>query len=528
MLWEGHAMGGMNRRLFLQASGCGALGLWLGGRMPSAGAAERPKFPNIVYILCDDLGYGDIKCLNPDGKIPTPTVDALAAQGTIFTDAHSGSAVCTPTRYGIMTGRYSWRTTLKSGVLYTNSPPLIPTDRLTVASMLKQRGYRTACIGKWHLGITFKTTDGQGQRVDNLVFSQPLKDGPNALGFDYCFGIPASLDMEDYYFIENDHVVQAPTKREERELGLRFHRPGLMAEDFTLEGVLPALTRHAVDVIDGHARDCAGDPLFLYMPLSAPHAPIVPNDEFKGRGNVGPYGDFVAEIDAAVAQVLDALDRNGMTDNTLVVFTSDNGFAPVADLDGLLAQGHDPSYVFRGMKADIFEGGHRIPFIARWPGRVAAGSTCRDTICLVDLMATAADITDFDVPDNAGEDSVSFLPALLAETPRAGREAVVHHSANGSFAIRQGKWKLIFCPDSGGWSKPTPKDAKNMDLPPIQLYDLEADIAEKNNVYAEHRDVVKRLTKLMKKYIRNGRSTPGRRRKNEGKTWMYRAKAAKK
>jgi arylsulfatase A len=308
---------------------------------------------------------------------------------------------------------------------------------------------------------------------------------------------------------------------------LRYHRRGLMAEDFTLEGVLPALTSHAVAVIDGHARDYAGKPLFLYLPLSAPHAPVVPNDEFKGRGNVGLYGDFVAEIDAAVAQVLEALDRNGMTDNTLVVFTSDNGFAPIADLDALLAQGHDPSYVFRGTKADIFEGGHRIPFIARWPGRAAAGTTCSDTICLADLMATAAEITDFDVPDNAGEDSVSFLPALLAKTPRTGREATVHHSSNGSFAIRQGKWKLIFCPDSGGWSYPTPKQAQTMDLPPVQLYDLEADIAEKNNVYAEHPDVVKRLTKLMKKYIKKGRSTPGKHQKNEGKIWMYRAEAAK-
>jgi len=520
-------MSRMNRRTFIKASGGGALALWLSGRMPAARAAEKPKFPNIVYILCDDLGYGDVKCLNTEGKIPTPTLDKLASQGVIFTDAHSGSAVCSPTRYGIMTGRYSWRSTLKSGVLYTNSPPLIPTDRLTVASLLKQRGYRTACIGKWHLGMGFKTTDGEVQRVKNLNFTEPIEGGPNALGFDYYFGIPASLDMEDYYFIEGNRVVQAPTQPVKGEEGLRYHRPGLMAEDFTLEGVLPALTRHAVGVIDGHARDYADKPLFLYLPLSAPHAPVVPNDEFKGRGNVGLYGDFVAEIDSAVAQMLEALDRNGMTDNTLVIFTSDNGFAPIADLDGLLAQGHDPCYVFRGTKADIFEGGHHIPFIARWPGRVAADSTCSDTICLADLMATAAEITDFDLPDNAGEDSVSFLPALLAQTPRPGREAIVHHSSNGSFAIRQGKWKLIFCPDSGGWSHPTPKEAKTMDLPPIQLYDLEADIAEKNNVYAEHPDVVKRLTKLMKQYIKKGRSTPGARQKNEGKIWMYRAKAAK-
>jgi arylsulfatase A-like enzyme len=234
----------------------------------------------------------------------------------------------------------------------------------------------------------------------------------------------------------------------------------------------------------------------------------------------------VAQIDASVAQVLEALDKNGMTDNTLVIFTSDNGFAPVADLDGLLAQGHDPCYIFRGTKADIFEGGHHIPFIARWPGRATAGSKCADTICLTDLMATAADITGFDVPDNAAEDSVSFLPALLAKTPRNGREATVHHSANGSFAIRQGKWKLIFCPDSGGWSDPKPGKAKDMDLPPVQLYDLEADIEEKNNVYKENPKVVKRLTKLMKSYIKKGRSTPGRPQSNEGKIWMYRAEAA--
>ena len=521
-------MGKMDRRGFLKASGGGALGLLLGGALETAEAAKNKLHPNIVYILCDDLGYGDVKCANPEGKIPTPNVDRLASQGVMFTDAHSGSAVCSPTRYGIVTGRYSWRSTLKSGVLYTNSPPLIPRERLTVASMLKRRGYRTACIGKWHLGMVFKTTDGQGQRVDNLDFSQPIKDGPNALGFDYYFGIPASLDMEDYYFIENDRVVQPPTKAVKGEKELRFHRPGLMAEDFTLEGVLPALTRHAVEVIDGHARDHADDPLFLYLPLSAPHAPIVPNQEFQGRGCVGPYGDFVAEIDSTVGQVLEAVDRNGMTDNTLVIFTSDNGVAKAADPEALLAQGHASSYVFRGAKADIFEGGHHIPFIARWPGKIAADSTCSDTICLADLMATAADITDFDLPDNAGEDSVSFLPALLAKTNRKGREATVHHSANGTFAIRQGKWKLIFGPDSGGWSQPTPKEAKTMDLPPIQLYDLEADIAEKYNVYTEHPKVVKRLTKLMKRYIERGRSTPGARQKNEGKIWMYRAEAAEK
>lgn len=511
----------MNRRAFMKTAGGGAVGFFLAGRNVSAGAAS--KYPNIVYILCDDLGYGDVHALNPEGKIPTPNIDRLASQGVSFTDAHSGSAVCTPTRYGVITGRYSWRSKLKSGVLYTDSAPLIPGDRVTVASMLKEKGYRTACIGKWHLGMTFETIDGKPQGINTCDFSKPIKDGPCARGFDYYFGIPASLDMEPYYFIENDRVVQPPTRPVEGAKGPGFYRAGLMAEGFSLEGCLPTLTEKAVGVIDGHAANYPDKPLFLYVPFSAPHAPVVPTDEFKGKGKVGVYGDFVNEVDASVGELLEALERNGMTDNTLVIFTSDNGFSPVADLDNLVKQGHDPCYVFRGHKADIFEGGHRIPFIARWPGRIAPGSTCADMTCLTDLMATAAEITGYDLPDNAGEDSVSILPALLGKTPREGRTDVVHHSINGSFAIRKGKWKLVFCPGSGGWSFPRPKEAVKMGLPPIQLYDMEADIAEEHNLYAERPDVMEELTNLIKSYIARGRSTPGAPQKNEGETLLYRA-----
>jgi len=511
----------MDRRAFLKTAGGGALAFWLAGKTGVADAAAN--HPNIVYILCDDLGYGDVHALNPEGKIPTPNLDKLASEGVSFTDAHSGSAVCTPTRYGIVTGRYSWRSELKSGVLFTSSPPLILGNRLTVASMLKKQGYRTACIGKWHLGMTFETIDGKPQRINTCDFSKPIKDGPCSLGFDYYFGIPASLDMEHYYFIENDRVVQPPTRPVEGAKGPGFYRAGLMAKDFTLEDCLPTLIEKAVGVIDGHAENHAGKPLFLYLPLTAPHAPVAPTDEFEGKGKVGVYGDFVNQIDASVGEVLEALDRNGMSDNTLVIFTSDNGFAPVADLDHLVKQGHDPCYIFRGHKADIFEGGHRIPFIARWPGRINAGSTCADTVCLTDLMATAADITGYDLPDNAAEDSVSMLPALLGETPREGRADVVHHSANGSFSIRKGKWKLIFCPGSGGWSFPRPKDAFKMGLPPIQLYDLEADIDEKNNLHEKRPDVVDELTRLMKSHIERGRSTPGEPQKNEGEILLYRA-----
>jgi arylsulfatase A-like enzyme len=485
----------------LAATGAGAACLALSKVL--TGAPDQARRPNIVYILADDLGYGDVKCLNPTGKIATPHLDALAREGMVFTDAHSPSAVCTPTRYGVLTGRYCWRSRLKAGVLNGFSPAIVEPGRMTVASLLRDSGYGTACIGKWHLGLDWAKT---GQTID---YTKPVANGPGAAGFDYFYGIAASLDMPPYVYIKNDRAVAVPTVR-----SAAFGRPGAAMEGLKPSDVLGQLTKKAVEYLGRQSKDT---PFFLYFPLTAPHTPIAPSKAFAGRSGLGPYGDFVCEVDWVVAQVLRALEKNGLADNTLVIFTSDNGCSPAAGFKNLAGHGHYPSYHFRGYKADIFEGGHRIPFIVRWPGKVARGSSCAQTICLTDLLATAAGIVERRLPDTAGEDSVSILPALLGKSlPHPLREATVHHSINGSFSIRQGKWKLELCPGSGGWSEPRPAEARKLNLPPVQLYDLEKDVGEKNNVHKEHPEVVRQMTDLLAQYVRNGRSTPGAPQKNAG------------
>jgi len=474
----------------------------------SALHAADARQPNIVYILADDLGYGDVHCLNPQGRIATPNLDRLAAAGMFFTDAHSSSAVCTPTRYGILTGRYNWRSRLKKGVLGGFSRPLIEPGRLTVPGFLKQHGYATAGLGKWHLGLDWPLKDGgfaagdkDAPRVD---YGRPIQHGPNSFGFDYYFGISASLDMAPFTFVENDHVTAVPTVEK------KWIRKGPAAADFEAIDVLPALTRKAADYINQRAPEARqGSPFFLYLALTAPHTPIVPVAEWQGKSGLNKYGDFVMQTDQTVGRVLDALDKNGLVENTLVIFTSDNGCSPSANFPQLLAKGHNPSYHFRGYKADIFDGGHRIPFMARWPGRIKPGTSSDQIICLSDLFATCAEILGATLPENAAEDSVSILPALESRAKAPLREAIVHHSINGSFAIRQGKWKLELCPGSGGWSDPKPGSPAAKALPPVQLYDLSQDIGERKNLEAEHPDVVARLRKLLQKYVDEGRSSPG-------------------
>jgi arylsulfatase A-like enzyme len=460
---------------------------------PSHNFRKAPS--NIVYILADDLGYGDVSCLNKDSKILTPNLDQLAKEGMVFTDSHSGSAVCTPTRYGILTGRYCWRSRLKMGVLNGYSEHLIEDGRLTVASMLKEKGYHTACIGKWHLGWNWQKKSGK----DDVDFTMPVQHGPSTNGFDYSFCIPASLDMAPYVYVENDRATAVPDRIVDAGEGKMYWRQGDIAPDFEHIEALPKLTEKAVAYIQERSRE--NKPFFLYFPLPAPHTPILPTEEFQGKSGTNEYGDFVLQVDWTVGQMMKALKENGMEKDTLVIFTSDNGCSPKADFKELAKFDHDPSYIFRGMKADIFEGGHRIPFITRWPGPVKAGSECNDTICLTDLMATTAEITGYKLPDNAGEDSVSILPDLLGTATEPVREATVHHSINGSFSIRQSKWKLELCPGSGGWSPPKPDSKEAKQLPPIQLYDLSTDTGETTNVQDQHPDIVKRLTALLQDYV---------------------------
>lgn len=468
--------------------------------------SSKSRYPNIVYILADDMGYGDLTCLNKASKIPTPNTDRIANEGIRFTDAHSPSAVCSPTRYGVLTGRYSWRTRLKKGVLQVHSPALIDPERMTVASLLKKHGYATTGVGKWHLGLNLVTKDGKPAETgcSNVDFTKPISGGPTDLGFDYFFGIPASLDMSPYFYIENNRVVEMPTLTIEKSARPVFFRGGKIAPCFKHKEVLPTITRKAVSCIEKHADSNPEKPFFLYFPLTAPHTPWVPVDSFKGRSKAGLYGDFVAQVDWTVGQMLKTLDKLKLRDNTLIIVTSDNGAH--WEKNYIERYNHRANYHFRGMKADIWDGGHRIPFIARWPGKIKPGSSSNQTICLADLLATCAAIVGEKLPEGAGEDSYNILPALLGEkldTPI--REATVHHSFDGMFAIRQGKWKLILGRGSGGFSKPRrikPKPGE----PLGQLYNLDEDIAETNNLLAERPEVVERLTKLLEKYKRQGHS----------------------
>jgi arylsulfatase A-like enzyme len=502
-----------------------ALAFWLADSPSAIGADAKP---NIVFILCDDLGYGDLRCLNPHGKIHTPNFDRVAAEGMVFTDAHSGSAVCTPTRYGLMTGRYAWRSRLQSGVLGGLSPRLIEPRRMTVASLLNSQGYHTACFGKWHLGMDWVLREGKQvtqlgvetpDQVGNVDYAQPIANGPNSVGFDEYFGISASLDMVPYTFIENDHVAVLPTAEKIFPMVLGrasdMTRKGPGAPEFDASDVLPALTRKAVEFIGRQAAGARrGEPFFLYLPLASPHTPIAATPEWRGRSGLNAYADFVMQTDAGIGQVLSALDEHKLAESTLVIVASDNGCSPYAQFDELQAKGHNPNHLFRGHKADIYEGGHHVPLLVRWPARVKGGSKSDRLVCLTDFLATCAEIVGAKLPSEAGEDSVSVLSTLLGTPNVPPRSAVVHHSANGSFAIREGTWKLALCPGSGGWSAPRPGRDDASALPLVQLFDMAHDIGEQHNVQGEHPEVVGRLTKLLEKYVADGRSTPGAAQQN--------------
>ena len=468
--------------------------------------------PNIVYILADDMGYGDVSCLNAASKIKTGNIDRIAAEGMVFRDAHSSSAVCTPSRYSILTGRYNWRSELKKGVLYGYDHAMIEEGRETMASYLKKHGYNTACIGKWHLGWDWALNSADPQDIN---YSAPIKNGPvDCGGFDYFYGIIGSLDMPPYVYVENDMVTASPNRITENT-GKQFWRKGPTGADFVHEDVMPEFTRRACSYIEG--QQSSKQPFFLYFPLPSPHTPILPTAEFRGKSGTNEYGDYCLMTDDVVGQVMASLERAGLADNTILVYTSDNGCSPMADFEELAAHGHNPSYVFRGHKADIYEGGHRIPLLIRWPEKIRAGMVSDDVVCLSDMLATCAEILGDKLPDNAGEDSVSNLPLWMGcQGEKPLREAIVHHSINGSFSIRQGRWKLEFCPGSGGWSFPRPGVDDTDGFPPIQLYDLEADVGERANVQDKYPDVVVRLTELMTRYVRDGRSTPGERQANTG------------
>ena len=517
-------MARIKRREFLETAAIGAAGLALSSRA-RLGAAAQPQ-PNLIFILTDDLGYGDIGCYNIESRIHTPNVDALAAGGIRFTDAHSPSSVCTPTRYGTLTGRYCWRTWLKRGVIGGYTPPLIEPDRATAASVLKRQGYATGFFGKWHLGLGWTRMNGStptwrdGERLwrgswqdadpstgMNVDFTKPVAGGPIDHGFDEAYFSAACSTIDGpFAFIDKNRTVGLPTlqvsdfydmtKGEEGS-----PRKGWLAPGYKLEEVDLHFTRKAIAFMEDRRRKSPEQPVFVSLFLSSPHTPWLPPDFVKGKSQDGPRGDLVMVADWCVGEIVRAVERLGMTENTLIVFTSDNGPHPGTN-------GHFSAGRLRGLKSQIWEGGHRVPFVARWPRRIKPRAVSDEPICLVDTIATLAAITGARLPDEAGPDSYDISPALFGvKGPHPIREAIVSHSENGTFAIRRGAWKLVVDnKTSGGWMVPEGK-------PPVpgspgQLYNLANDPFEQNDLWGTHPDVVKELQALLERYQREGRSAP--------------------
>lgn len=523
---------------------CGTF-VWL---MLVAALAADPLFtpqtsladqPNIVVIYADDLGYGDVQCYNTDrSQLPTPRIDRLATEGMRFTDAHSSSGVCSPSRYTLLTGRYHWRSRLQSGIVGLWEEPLIPPERETIASLVKRQGYRTACIGKWHLGWNWPATaderkalralaakDADGKRLTPesvtqehrdlwaRVFAKPVRGGPTAVGFDTYFGTDVP-NWPPFCFIEDNRTVGIPTTL----LPLadfqdnRASNQGPAIEGWSLEAVLPALRDRAVDFIRKASRGDA--PYLLYLPLTSPHTPLAVNEPWRGASGLdNACADLILETDAVVGDVLAAIDASGETEDTLVVFTSDNGFAPYVGVEQLEAQGHFPSGPLRGYKSDAFEGGHRVAFLVRYPGVVAPGSICDQLVHQADLLATFADLLGEPLPAEAGEDSVSLLPLLRGGTTPVRRHAV-SCGMNGLPSFRDGHWKLILGPGSGGWSKGTAAE-------PLQLFDLASDLGETTNLAADEPARVASMQAAYTATVDRGRSTPGPEQRNDAPVRRY-------
>lgn len=491
------------------------------GAIFSTGCADvaTDQKVNIIYILADDMGYGDVSCLNDSSRVQTPNIDRLASEGMVFTDAHTSSSVSTPSRYSILTGRYNWRSTLQNGVGWSYTAPLIDSSRMTIADMLGQNGYRTAVVGKWHLGLGWQRW-GSGE--NDVDFTKPITVSPNDNGFDYSYIMSASLDIPPYIYIENYGFTAPVTDSIEGTTGKGFWREGPIAEDFDITRTLDNFTDKAVQYI----ADSHGDkPYFLYFPLTAPHTPILPSEEFRGKSGGNEYTDFVMHVDAVVGRIVEVVRASGAEDRTMIIFTSDNGCSLAADLPELAAKGHLPSYIYRGQKADIYDGGHRVPYIVKCPRLVVRGESSAP-VCLTNLMATAAEMLGVTLPDSAAEDSFSMLPILTGHESEADRSrTIIHHSIDGNFAIREGDWKLNLCPGSGGWSYPTAGE-EPADAPMVQLYNLAENPSEDSskNLYSAHPEKVKELTDRLTEIIAKGRSTVGEPQQNDTEIDMLKLK----
>ncbi len=490
----------------------------------SAAQPTSRTSPNILIILADDMGYGDVGALNPESRIPTPNLDRLAREGLTFTDAHCAGSYCVPSRYGLLTGRYMWRTRLGSGGNLANlAGSLIEPGRKTVADVLKNAGYHTGLVGKWHQGIDWRLRD-ESARADirtnrnyqafaNIDFSSPVLNGPKDHGFDYSFGTAGSAEMNPAAFIENNRVTVVPTLSSDQARSKHGEWYGrddnIVAEGYTMDRLVPVLSDKACGFVENAVRQRPNQPFFLYYAMTTPHNPIVPSPEFTGKSRAGAYGDFVVELDHHVGRLLRKLAELGIEKDTLVIFTSDNG--PVDRTRGYRERwvrgdtgiyGHDSNGPFSGWKAGLKEGGHRAPFFVRWPGRIKPGERCSTTIVFNDILPTLADLLKIRVDNHTAEDGLSFLPALTGKSrPGSFHEAIVHNQSNGTFALRQGPFKLTI-----NGPKTTKQLADDAFPATFTLYDLDKDIEETTDVSRSHPEKVKNMHALLKRYVREGRS----------------------
>jgi arylsulfatase A len=483
--------------------------------LPAAGVDR----PNIIIIYTDDQGFGDASCLNADSGFQTPNLDRLAKEGVVFTNAHSSDTVCTPSRYGLLTGRYCWRTVKKTGVLRAEGPCLIKNDRMTIASLLRGQGYDTAMVGKWHLGMQFPGEPGARD------WSKPVTDMPLDKGFDYFYGVPASLNYGILAWFEGQYAKVPPTlftakKKNNRHVDYRIMPPyenspeetekklgvpGMeVAPDFVDNQCLTRFTDKAIEWMQGKAATTSdGKPFFLYLPYTSPHYPVCPLPQFHGQGECGGYGEFMIETDYHVGRILQFLKRSGLEENTMVIFSSDNG-PERSWIQRVEEFGHDSSHIYRGGKRDIYEGGHRVPFFIRWPGGIKqSGRSWHGIVGQVDLLATIADVVDVKLPGNAAEDSQSFHSVLTDANAEYRRAPLINHSSRGRFAVTDGNWKLVL---------PHGKST-------VELYNLAADPEEKHNVAAMHSELIVGLQKKATNIVLNGRTTPGAVQANDTGHW---------
>jgi arylsulfatase A-like enzyme len=493
------------------------------------------KKPNIVLFLVDDMGYGDLSCLNPEGKIKTPNFDKLAEEGMIFTDAHSTSSVCSPSRYSTLTGRYNWRSTLQRGIVLPFGKSLIKENIPTIPKFLKQHGYNCGIIGKWHLGMDWDfevtkddfhptghlaeppeekfTTSPEQIRLWEKAFSKKIKGGPIGAGFDYFFGVDIP-NWPPFCFIENERTIGIPsTFLPNYLLGNKMASiQGPAMPYWNFHQLLPTFAEKSNEYIRRQTEK--EEPFFLYFSATSPHTPLAVNKPWIGSSGLNNlYADFVIETDYIFGELMKSLEKHGVADNTLVIFTSDNGCAPYIGVEEMEKQGHYPSYIYRGYKSDAWDGGHRMPFIAKWKGVIKPGSTSDKLICLTDIFRTCADILETELPPEVAVDSVSILP-LFQGHEKEIRKHVVHHSIQGKFAIRDKDWKLLLCPGSGGWSL-NDKEAFTNGMPVVQLYNMKDDPEEKNNVYTQYPEQVRKMISMLEKTVTDGRSTPGPLQQNE-------------